>query len=65
MLHSFFAQLQEMLGVAPPLGFATPTFIIEPENRGGGLSDWQTNTHKPFLRRKPTRFAPSLFLRHS
>jgi hypothetical protein len=30
MLYSFFLNLQKMLGVALPFGFATPTFIIEP-----------------------------------
>ena len=33
MLYSFFLNLQKMLGVALPFGFATPTFIIEP-NKG-------------------------------
>jgi hypothetical protein len=32
MLYSFFLNLQKMLGVALPFGFATPTFIIEPKN---------------------------------
>jgi hypothetical protein len=31
MLYSFFLNLQKMLGVALPFGFATPTFIIEPD----------------------------------
>lgn len=31
MLYSFFLNLQKMLGVALPFGFATPTFIIEPK----------------------------------
>ena len=30
MLYSFLLQIQKMLGVALPSGFATPTFIIEP-----------------------------------
>ena len=30
MLYYFFEILQKMLGVARPLGLATPTFIIEP-----------------------------------
>jgi len=30
MLYYFFEILQKMLGVAWPLGLATPTFIIEP-----------------------------------